>query len=105
MTDQTPPSLKARWHAWEQLSYPTQQVPPGIVTDGVDWALTDGDLAAVFHDFFVDGPLDPDDQTITRVMLQELPPAVATLRGDARHYFSEALEILVAVDQLNRDRQ
>jgi hypothetical protein len=31
-----PTPLKARWLSWERLPYRAKQVPPGIVTEGVD---------------------------------------------------------------------
>lgn len=99
--------LRSRWQDWERLPYPASQYPPGSEAGrvaGVDLALTDGDAAAIFHQFFTSGQL-PHGEDHLQIVLRDLDRALPALRDPARTYFKEAADLLRAIhDRLAADR-
>mgnify|MGYP000507019485 CR=1 FL=1 len=88
--------LRSRWQEWERLPYPTSQHPPGSEVAGVDLALTDGDAAAIFHQFFDSGDL-PHGLEHLDAVLSDLGLALPELRGMSRTYFGGAVALLRAI--------
>lgn len=99
--------LRRRWQNWERLPYPASQYPPGSEAGrvaGVDLALTDGDAAMVFHQFFTSGQL-PHGEDHLQSVLRDLDRALPVLRDPARTYCKEAADLLRAIhDRLAADR-
>jgi len=89
-------ALRRRWQSWERLPYPTSPHPPGDEVVGVDLALSDGDVAAIFHQFFGTGEL-PHGEGHLRDVLRDLSRAPPELHGPARTHFQEAVELLRAI--------
>ena len=99
--------LRARWLAWEATPYPTDEYPPGSdagEVEGVDLALTDGDVGKILHDFFVAGRLDEEARATLPEALGDLARVVPHLKGRGRAYFETALELLSVVDDRNGQR-
>lgn len=97
--------LRARWVRWEALPYPKAQHPPGSdegEVAGVDLALTDGDVAAVFHEYFTSGTIR-EFEGIKASAAEDLQRAVPSLDGPAKIYFGEALAILEAIIARSED--
>src|SRR5689334_5739629 len=91
--------LRSRWVRWEALPYPTEQHPPGSDAGdvaGVDLALTDGDVAAVFAEYFASGR-NTEHGVVKASAAEALRLAVPSLEEPARTYFAEALAILEAI--------
>jgi hypothetical protein len=91
--------LRARWVRWEALPYPRAQHSPGSdegEVAGVDLALTDGDVAAVFAEYFQSGT-NTEFEATREYAADALRRTVPSLDGPARAYFGEALAILEAI--------
>ena len=91
--------LKARWVRWEALPYPKAQYPPGSEQGevaGIDLALLDGDVAAIFHEYFTSGT-NTEFEGMKKPAAEALRRAVPSLDGPARTYYGEALAILEAI--------
>lgn len=81
------------------MPYPTAQHPPGSdrgEVAGVDLALTDGDIAHVFDEYFSTGMVRELDR-IRTAELASLERVVPLLVGPARLYFEESLALLQAI--------
>lgn len=92
--------LRRRWKSWESRAYPGSVYPPGAdesEIDGVDLALTDGDVAAVFHDYFVRGELGPDNRAVLPRLVADLSTILPKLHPAARPHFEEALHLLIRI--------
>ena len=91
--------LIARWVRWEALPYPKAQHPPGS-DEGevaeVDLALLDGDVAAIFHEYFTSGT-NTEFEGMKQPAAEDLRRALPSLDGLARTYYGEALAILEAI--------
>jgi hypothetical protein len=82
------------WLAWSEMRYP-KDYPPGStagVVDGVDLALSAGDLAKTFHLHFTDG-LGEADRLRLEAEMRQLERIVPMLRGDGRPYFAAARSV------------
>jgi len=88
---------RALWRAWTTSPYPNEQYPPGSeagTVNGVDLALTAGDVAFVLGDFFDDGRLRPEARQMLPAALSSLESAVPSIAEPGQRYFADALTLV-----------
>jgi hypothetical protein len=92
---------RALWREWTASPYPNEQYPPGGkagTVNGVDLALTSGDVAFVLGDFFDEGQLRPDARQMLPAVLSSLELAVPSIAEPGQRYFADALTLVRYVD-------
>ena len=87
------------------MAYPRTEYPPGSLqgeVEGVDLALTDGDVAAILYQYCEHGWLDEDAQAMLPHALEILDRVLPHLSDAGRSYFEPARDLLAAVSIVGR---